>query len=542
MEGDQGTADLEMQTFLLVLRRNIAFALAVGLLIAGGAYYGSGYLQPQYEAVATVNLAPSRASGNAAGLTFVAPAMDANAYALVIESPNTIAFALDQTGISPSDEAAVQEASSSISTSVLRGEDSNLLTITVVRDDPREAAALANALARYLIQWDRARASEALEAAIIGLQTALTAQQVSGPGELTDAILAEQNARYLSLLSMRGAVTSTVQVVTPALPPLEPAEPRPLMNAIIAFVTSTICVLAIGVIVPVLSGRLRSARESAELLGLPLLGEFRRARAPRLRAESVRHVAAYAATYLSSVAGEPGRLLAVTSPRPSDQASAFSLGLAVAFADQGKRTLFIDTDLRNPVSFGMPTGTGTTPDILGAALRGAEVPLPMTLKRGLTELDVISASFEADDATVLLAKGLTRLLSVVALNYDVVVLNTTPVLVAADALSFIGACDGSVMVIDDSVTSRQDAKAAVDLIRRKGGNPLGIVFAGRHAASPRRHSKQRRRRTRAAWVLAPEGSELKRWDLATDQGNKPTQAPDGPSSTRSTSGTYLTKV
>src|SRR5690606_35056610 len=105
MEGDQGTADLEMQTFLLVLRRNIAFALAVGLLIAGGAYYGSGYLQPQYEAVATVNLAPSRASGNAAGLTFVAPAMDANAYALVIESPNTIAFALDQTGISPSDEA-----------------------------------------------------------------------------------------------------------------------------------------------------------------------------------------------------------------------------------------------------------------------------------------------------------------------------------------------------------------------------------------------------------------------------------------------------
>lgn len=493
MTRHSGDGDAELQTFVQVVRGSFVPAVFVGVALAAAAYFASQLLPPRYEATATLSLTPAGAASGASELTFTAPPTDANAYVIAAESLGAMTQMLVRIGVPVIDPQVIKAASEQLEVSVARGDVSDLLIIKATAADPQGAADMANALASVLVDWDRARAEGILEEVIAGLE-ARSAAAVGPEGAAVDpAVQAEQESRYQALLAMRGAAASSVHIATPAEPPLEPAEPRPLFAAVVAFVTGTLAIIALNLLRPALTGRFRGGLEAADKMGLPLLGEFRRGSLAEVDSESVRKVAAYAA---ARIAGAPGggviaRVVAVASPQRSDAAPAFALGLAVAFADLGKSTLFIDADLRNPLSFGMPVPAGGS---LNAALRSGKSPQrPLALKKGITEFHVIPASPESDDATALLATGLPRLLDLVCSRYEVIVLNTTPLLAATDALTFLDRCDDVVLIVDGDVTTREDASTALDVLAASGGRgPAGVVFTSRAVKSrlPRRRGRR----------------------------------------------------
>ncbi len=505
--------DVEMHTFIQLVRRNALAAVVIGAALAAAVYFGSQRLPERFEATATLSIAPAEAGGGVAGVAFSAPRTDSSAYVIVAESQTAIAEALSRTDLTPIDTAAVKDAANGLRVSVSRGNDADLVNVTATGESPESAAGMANAMADVLIEWDRQRAESLLENAISALEATLGAEAGVVIGAAEEAARTQQFERYQALLALRGSATSSASYVSRAVPPLEPSFPRPLFFAVVAFITAFVAVLAAAVIRPAVADRFTTGLEAADYLEAPVVGEYLRRRTTEVDSKALRDAAAYTAANLirTESTGMAGHVVTVASPRRSEQGPSFALGLAVAFADLGKRTVFIDSDLRNPVSFmNLPRkekGVAT----LGEALRrGTSSFRPATLKKGITRLDIIQASVESDDATVLLARGMPGLIASISARYEFIVVNTTPLLEAADALSFIANSDDVIFLLDAEAVSRQDALVAARLIRNRRSEDFSIVYTSKARTSGR--GRASRRRTKAT------RTQLGGWDVAPEKG------------------------
>jgi capsular polysaccharide biosynthesis protein len=81
---------------------------------------------------------------------------------------------------------------------------------------------------------------------------------------------------------------SDISILNPAVPPMEPAGPRVLLNTMVSVLLGTILGVGISLLIEMLNRPVRSHGDLRELLGVPVLGtvEWRhpRQRAPGLRA------------------------------------------------------------------------------------------------------------------------------------------------------------------------------------------------------------------------------------------------------------------
>lgn len=482
--------DVEMRTFFQLIKRALPYALLAALASAAAVFAASQRMPESFVATATLNLPRTSPRALEPGaLTFVAPPADSQAYLVAAQSLDVLTGALSRMGVDPISNETILDFMESVSVDSVRGDDSSLISISVEAPTAAGAAQAANAVASVLVDWDRSRAAAVLEEAI----AASEAGMLAAPSE---SVAAELASRHANLVSLRGAAVSAIQLVTPAEPPLEASAPRPVRYAAIAFIAVLFAALAVALLRPAFAGRYRDEMEAAADLRLPLIGKFTSAKSPKVRAEAIRSAASYAASFVSGAARDQGlgTVFAVASPRPSEAARDFSLGLAVAFADFGKKTLFIDTDLRSPISIDPLVDRGKSTPPLGVALRDrVSAPRPSIVKKGVTHLHVIPANDEADDSTALLAEGLPRVLRTMADKYEAIVLNTTPLLVAADALGFLDECDGVVMVVDADVVTKEDTLKAIELVGQSGGRLLGFLYASRTVKWIRQRSPQAKR-------------------------------------------------
>lgn len=516
MNGYPAGVDVEMYTFFRLIRRNLLTAVVIGFTLAAATFFGSSYLPAHFEARATLSIAPPQALGGVAEFAFTAPRTDSSAYVIVAESSTAISNMLTRLGVAPIGAETIRDAARRIQVSVAKGDDVDLINVSAMSDDSRLAADMANAMADILIEWDRARAESVLESSISALEAALVEVPASGEDQLADVVRAQQNSRYMTLIAMRGSATSSVDYVTRAAPPLEPSYPRPVLYAVIAFVTALVFVLAGAVIRPVISDRFNSSLEAASELRAQVIGDYQRRRTAGVDSRALRDAAAYSAANLigTDPTDTAGNVVMVMSPTRSDQGPSFALGLAIAFADLGKRTIFIDGDLRNPVSF--MNLTNRSGGSLGEALRrGVGSFRPTILRKGETKLDVIPASIESDDATVLLARGMPGLIASIAARYEFIVINTTPLLVAADALSFIVNADDIILLLDAEAVSRKDSILAAQLIRNKTDEEFSIVYTSRSRRSwPTPRSRNAK----------PARASLSEWDVDVGRGSSLTDS------------------
>lgn len=481
------------------LRDLVAFvvrgALLAGVLaaIVGAIVFVVGSRQAAtFRAEATLLVVRSNAGFSQLDLSAVtAPPIDLSAYRVAAASDTVLAEALQSMGFVEPTAAEIRTLRGSVGTAVDVGvRDSSLLRVEGRAGSPEQAVARANAVAAALVTWDRRRASETmsrvirtLEQQIEALTEQIRAQQVVGgaadQGQVDGLarLRAEQQQQLAYVRALIASADGLVSMLQPAETTVRQIAPRPVLNALIAALLVVAFTYLALLVRAAFSTRMRSGDDIAAAVGAPVIAEF--PVAGGRDGGRLREASSYLrAKLLFATTEAHPRIFMVTSSQEHEGKTTISMHLAEGFVRYGYRTLLVDADLRSPSILDHYQVLGASVDI--APLTGwLEDPegghrvLRIALD-GDGYLDVVPQYERSPGAPEALGRGFWRLLERWA-PYDVIVIDTAPVLAVADPLIIAPLCTGTVMVVNPNRTDRPNAAAAAQMLRGVGANLIGVV-------------------------------------------------------------------
>ncbi|WP_342432786.1 CpsD/CapB family tyrosine-protein kinase [Neobacillus sp. FSL H8-0543] len=182
--------------------------------------------------------------------------------------------------------------------------------------------------------------------------------------------------------------------------------------------------------------------------------------------------------FLSSLKGNTSRTLIITSPNRGEGKSTTAANFAISLAQQGKKVLLVDTDLRNSklhAIFNLNNNIGLSNVLIGNNL------LEDTIKKTeISGLDIIpSGPAPFNPAELLGSLAMELLIEKVNSLYDVVVFDTPPVLEVADAKIMANQCDSLILVIQFGKTQSDEAIEAKKLLESASAQLLGVILNGK---------------------------------------------------------------
>jgi len=280
------------------------------------------------------------------------------------------------------------------------------------------------------------------------------------------------------------ATIPDVSVLDPAVAPLKPT--RNTAPAIILGAAGAL--LALGVVLAIVldqvDKRFRYPEQATDDLGLFVLGvvPVMRSKGKRGKADEAAQVVEAFRTIRMNVryAIDASRPLAltITSPGPNDGKSLIASNLALSFVESGARTLLIDGDLRRgglARTFGISAKPGLVEYLDGTALI-AEVLHPIDAHPNLT---VMPAGARRSRAPELLATPrLSQLISQMAVEYDVVIVDSPPLGAGFDAYALATATGHLALVLRAGVTDRKMAAAKMAVVNTLPVRVMGCVLNG----------------------------------------------------------------
>ncbi|HEX9935489.1 MAG TPA: polysaccharide biosynthesis tyrosine autokinase [Longimicrobium sp.] len=218
-------------------------------------------------------------------------------------------------------------------------------------------------------------------------------------------------------------------------------------------------------------GRKRRARSSGPVQGSP--SELVSATAPNSSpAEAFRVLRT---NLIFSQAVRTLKTVVVTSCTPGEGKTTTAANLAITFAQQGLQVLLVDCDLRRArlhMLFDARRDPGLTHLVLGHNTV-QEVVQPTSVE-GLFLLT--SGALPPNPQELLGGPRMQRSLDELASRFDLVVLDTPPLLATADAAVLAARVDGVVMVVRAAVTERAAAREVTTQIRGLDAHLLGVVL------------------------------------------------------------------
>ncbi|HHU19114.1 MAG TPA: CpsD/CapB family tyrosine-protein kinase [Bacilli bacterium] len=165
----------------------------------------------------------------------------------------------------------------------------------------------------------------------------------------------------------------------------------------------------------------------------------------------------------------------VTSAGPSEGKSFTIANLAVVFAQQEKKVLLIDADMRKPTvhyTFRVDNRRG-----LSSVLVGEHELEEATIKSDIPNLEILpSGPIPPNPSELLGSNKMRHLIEQAKQQYDLVIFDTPPVLAVTDAQILANFVDGSLLVIRSKQTDQEAAIKARELLEPAKAKLLGCVL------------------------------------------------------------------
>jgi polysaccharide biosynthesis transport protein len=292
---------------------------------------------------------------------------------------------------------------------------------------------------------------------------------------------------------------ASAAVVVEALPPDMPTYPRTHMMVAGTFLAGLGLGVGLAFAAEMTSRRFRDTEQVEGEIGLPVIGIFAKSRrAPQdVVIDQPMSVAAEAMHgVLTHLAGRPesagamgqgtprGRVVMVTSALPGEGKSCLTVALGRSAMREGLSAFVLDCDLRRPMVARLVSGGrrgGTAAPLPGHDLRDpADLIAEVMRHVGVDERSALRHLSLSDYVTnphgLMAWPGLAGMLAYLRGRYDLVLLDTPPVLAVSDALKLGGLADEVVVAIDWSETPRQAVVAAVRVLHRAQIAITGLVM------------------------------------------------------------------
>ena len=177
------------------------------------------------------------------------------------------------------------------------------------------------------------------------------------------------------------------------------------------------------------------------------------------------------------------KTIVVTSPFTQDGKSTTAANLATTFAQHGMRTLLVDCDLRKPTQheiFGVPREPGLT-----ELLSGEGIVAGTGRRTNIEGLSLITAgTLPPDPSEIVGSPRMREMLARLGESFDVIVIDSPPVLPVADAAILATLADGALLVVRAGSTNRKAAQLAVQQLEDVDARVLGVVLNDPKAQVP----------------------------------------------------------
>jgi capsular exopolysaccharide synthesis family protein len=357
----------------------------------------------------------------------------------------------------------------------------------------RAAQAQVDQRARTLMNRARQQASDAQRELSEARQSAarlpsveFRLSQLNQQVAQLEALYKALTDRYNGLSLTRNSKTATATNISPAV--AASAASRTWSRALLTgFMVALMLALACAVLMEQLDTSLHSTEDLEPLLPAAVLGSM-----PLLKGRTERRLAhitgaqPMAPLVLEScriirsnlafaTMDSPVRSVLLTSADPGEGKSLSALNLATVMAFDGRSVVLLDCDLRRPSQHTL-NGLGLEPGMTNV-LSGEATLEEVLQSTSVANLKVITAgTLPLNPPELLGSTGTRELLNTLKEMFDIVIIDSPPVLALTDAQVLCSVADGVVMVVAADSTPKAHVQRAQAMLRHAGGRLLGAVF------------------------------------------------------------------
>ncbi|GAA5503395.1 hypothetical protein Dxin01_03152 [Deinococcus xinjiangensis] len=521
-ERRESEQEIDLSALWRGIRRRLPWILGSAALVGAGTYLWSKQQPTVYSASAYLISSNGNGAGNSpldGGIVRASPLPD-GAIPQALQSTQVMEPLLRSLRAEPSIPLQERERLISDLTKEMRAQKmktisltsrleqynsgSGIYTISAKARTAEAAAKLANLTSRNLLTWDKGRALENLNRAEAGFraQLAQTEQQIAArPASANDIerqTLLAKRASVLGSLSnilvLKNSVAGVLSPLSDAVVPLQPDSPKPLRNAVLAGLLTLLLGGGIAALRTLLDRTIRS-EDDVLALGLPTLTSIPRLRQRDVVMQGIVRAARQAGLYeaigflrvnlLGSLKGVQHPVVMLTSTAPGEGKSSLTAALADGFASSGQRVLIIDADLRRGTQeavwqkfnetgqWRQLTGSGGARTTREALLNPDNVQVLQVEEN----VDMLPAGQSLHDSlSIVNQANFDRAFGLWKQQYDLVIIDSAPLLALADGLMIGKHVDGVVMVAEFGRTDLNAVKSALRRAERGGLKILGIVI------------------------------------------------------------------
>lgn len=483
-EGDtQGGSGADIEGLIRTLRDRWLLIVVCVAALGGIAFVASERAEKEYTASAKLLFRDPGFDQNLFGATVFPGSTDPERAAATNRQTVDLAETYQRAakriqGFSPSEISDAVEA-------VADG-NSDFVTIEATTEVPATSALLANTVAKSFVAWRRENDTRRIETAEEQL-----AIQIARSEDLSSAQIRsiQRNIEQLQLLA--SVQTGNVELAQRATVPSEPSAPNTRMNVALGLALGLLLGLSLAIIRARVDRRIMDADDVAEVSNLPVLGEIVKSKVEHpesgIEDRAMRDAFIALRSRLRYFDFDRGvSTMLVTSAAPGEGKSTVSINLAAAAACLGEKVILVEADFRKPV-VARRLGVRAVPGLSELLVGSATLPDVTSIRSipilGLgqgedPEIDVITAgSIPPNPQQLMGSAGMLNLLGELGERYDLVIVDTPPILQVPDPMPLIGAVDGVVVVCRSGVSSRHQLEQLLVEVNRLKGNTLGIALS-----------------------------------------------------------------
>jgi capsular exopolysaccharide synthesis family protein len=323
--------------------------------------------------------------------------------------------------------------------------------------------------------------------------------------ELCEKVYILRSEKYEESRIAEAGKTANIRVVDAAVPPEKPIRPNKPLNVLLAIFFGLGIGVAISFILEVMDSSIRTVEDleklKANVLGaIPTISPDEIARrlkkrGVKLSQEDRERITSKLITNFSPKSpiseayrslrtnilfaniDKPIKTLIISSSATKEGKSTTVANLAITMSQMGSRVLIIDADLRRPTIhtlFKIDRQIGLTNALLGTYTLD-EVIKPT----GIENLDVISAGdIPPNPSELLSSNAMRKALQILSQRYDLILIDSPPVIAVTDAAVLATRVDGVLLVVSSGYVTRNEVLRAMQLLGNVRANLIGVLLNG----------------------------------------------------------------